>query len=125
MSNRILVVEDDPMNAKYFEFALMRVGNFEVVKTENVDQILQMAKTKNVDLILMDISLGNSYYQGEEVDGTAIIKLLKENSETENIPIILATAHTIKGDREKFLKETLADDYIAKPINAPQELIVE
>jgi two-component system cell cycle response regulator DivK len=123
MFERILVVEDDPMNAKYLEFALTRVGNFKVVMTENVDQILQMAKAQEIDLILMDISLGNSYYQGKEVDGTTITKLLKQDSEAKNIPIILATAHTMKGDKEKFLKETQADDYIAKPITAPQDLI--
>lgn len=123
MSGRILVVEDDPMNAKYLEFPLARVGDFEVVKTENVNQILQMAKTQEIDLILMDISLANSYYQGNEVEGVTITKLLKQDSETKNIPVILATAHTMKGDREKFLKETQADDYIGKPILAPQELI--
>ena len=123
MSERILVVEDDPMNAKYFEFALKRVGNFEVVMTENVDQILQMAKAQDVDLILMDISLANSFYQGEEIDGADITKLLKQDPETKNIPVILATAHAMKGDRDKFLKETSADDYISKPIGAPQELI--
>jgi two-component system cell cycle response regulator DivK len=123
VSKRILVIEDDPMNAKYLEFALTRVGNFEVVKTENVDQILQMAKAQEVDLILMDISLANSHYQDKEVDGADITKLLKQDPETKNIPIILATAHAMKGDRDKFLKETLADDYIAKPIGTPPELI--
>ena len=123
MSERILVVEDDPMNAKYLEFALARVGNFEVVVTENVDQILQMAKAQEVDLILLDISLANSHYQGKEMDGADITKLLKQNSETKNIPVILATAHTMKGDKEKFLKQTQADDYIAKPIATPQDLI--
>lgn len=71
MSQNILVVEDDPMNAKYFEFALTHVGNFEVVTTEDVDQILQMAKAQEVDLILMDISLANSPYLDKEVDGSA------------------------------------------------------
>lgn len=123
MAERILVVEDEPLSAKYFEFALKRIGNFEVLVTENVDQILRMAKTKQVDLILMDISLANSHYQDKEVDGADITNLLKQDSETENIPIILATAHTMKGDREKFLKETQADDYIAKPITVPQDLI--
>lgn len=123
MFKRILVVEDDPMNAKYLEFALTRVGNFEVVMTENVDQILRMAKAQEVDLILLDISLANSCYQGKEMDGADITKLLKQDSETRNIPVILATAHSMKGDRDRFLKQTQADDYIAKPITAPQDLI--
>lgn len=123
MAERVLVVEDEPLSAKYFEFALKRIGNFEVLVTENVDQILRMAKTKQVDLILMDVSLGNSHYQGKEVDGADLTKLLKQDLETRNIPVILATAHAMKGDKEKFLKETQADDYIAKPIVAPQELI--
>lgn len=123
MSGRIMVVEDDPMNAKFFEYLLTRKGNFEVVMTEDVDLILQLAKTKKVDLILMDISLAVSHYQGKQMDGVAITKLLKEDLETKNIPIILVTAHAMRGDREKFLKETLANDYVAKPVTAPQDLI--
>ena len=123
MSRRILVVEDDPMNAKFFKYLLTRKGNFEVVMTEDVDLILQMTKTQKVDLVIMDVSLSNSHYQGKQVDGTTITKLLKADSETENIPVILATAHAMKGDKEKFLKETMADDYVSKPVTAPQELI--
>jgi len=123
MYKRVMVVEDDPSNAKVFEYTLKRKGDFEVIITEDVDQILEMAKAKEVDLILMDISLANSYYESKEIDGLAITKILKQNPETEKIPVILATAHAMKGDKEKFLKETLADDYIAKPIVAPQDLI--
>jgi two-component system cell cycle response regulator DivK len=123
MSRRVMIVEDETLNARVFECTLKHIGDFEVTITEDVDQILQMAKAKEVDLILMDVSLANSYYQGKHVDGVDITKILKQNPETEKIPVLLATAHAMKGDRERFLQETSADDYIAKPIVVPKELV--
>ena len=71
----------------------------------------------------MDVSLSNSYYRGTEVDGLMITRILKVNPKTIHIPVILVTAHAMEGDKETFLKETLADDYISKPIVNPEELI--
>jgi len=71
----------------------------------------------------MDVSLSNSYYRGAEVDGLMVTRILKINPKTSSIPIILTTAHAMIGDKEEFLKENLADDYISKPIVDPNELI--
>ena len=52
MTKTIMVVEDDPMSAKFFELTLKRRGNFDVVVTEEVDQILDLARRGAVDLIV-------------------------------------------------------------------------
>ncbi len=62
----------------------------------------------------MDVSLSNSYYQGKPVDGIKITQMLKANSRTAHLPVILVTAETT--DREKLLKTSGADDYIPKPV---------
>ena len=120
MQKKILIVEDDEMNAKFFRLTLTRRSNFDVVITE---EVVALARGKEIDLILMDVSLSNSYYRGAEVDGLMVTRILKVNPKTAQIPVILVTAHAMEGDKETFLKETLADDYISKPIVNPEELI--
>jgi len=48
MAKRIMVVEDDPMNAKFFELTLKRRGNFEVIVTEDADQVLQLTSLSTI-----------------------------------------------------------------------------
>jgi len=112
----VVVVEDDVMNARLLDTVLRRRGGFDVTVTENVEQLLKLAESGSVDLILMDVSLKNSVYQGRELDGLQITRLLKDNAATASIPVILATAHAMRGDRERFLAESKADEYLAKPI---------
>ncbi len=120
---RVLIVEDDRMNARFFEITLGRRGQFSVHTTEVVSEILACARSGEVDVIVMDVSLANSAYEGRKIDGLGIAKLLKSDPLTRRVPILLATAHAMKGDRESFLKASMADDYISKPILDPQELI--
>jgi len=49
--------------------------------------------------------------------------MIKDNPETADIPVILATAHAMEGDRERFLQQSKADDYLAKPIVVQGELV--
>ncbi len=123
MQKKILIVEDDEMNAKFFRLTLTRRSNFDVIITEDPEEVVALARGKEIDLILMDVSLSNSYYRGAEVDGLMVTRILKVNPKTLQIPVILVTAHAMEGDKETFLKETLADDYISKPIVNPEELI--
>ncbi len=120
---RILVVEDDNMNAQFFELTLSRRGGFDVRSTESVADILDCARRGDVDLVLLDVSLANSTWEGKRVDGLGISRLLKTDPRTRHIPILIATAHAMKGDRESFLAESMADEYASKPITDPQELI--
>ncbi len=112
----VLIVEDDPINLRIFSKILIKKGGLEVKGTENVDDVITLAESGEIDVILMDVSLSNSYYQGEAIDGIAITKMLKANPLTANLPIILVTAHAMRGDKEKFLSESNADGYISKPV---------
>ncbi len=123
MAKRVMVVEDDPMSAKFFELTLKRRGNFDVIVTEDVDQILHLVRQGLIDMIVMDVSLCNSYYKGERVDGVTLSRLIKKDKSSRNIPILLATAHAMKGEQEEFLKESDADGYVSKPVIDPNEFI--
>lgn len=123
MDVRILVVEDDPMNAKLFQLILARKAGFAVEITEDPARVLEVVRAGGADLIIMDVSLSNSRWDGVPVDGLEITRRLKLDPDGKRVPILLATAHAMKGSKEKFLQESGADDYISKPIVSADELI--
>jgi len=57
------------------------------------------------------------------VDGLTLSRLIKQDKSTRAIPILLATAHAMKGEQEAFLKESEADGYLSKPVIDPNEFI--
>lgn len=123
MKLTVLIVEDDPINLRVFSKILIKRGGLEVKNTEDVEEVIKMAQGGEVDIILMDVSLSHSIYQGQAVDGIKITQLLKADPKTANLPIILVTAHAMEGDRENFLKQSGADGYISKPVVDHQQFI--
>lgn len=119
----VLIVEDDLNNARVFSKILTKRGGLDVKHTENVEEVMQIAASGEVDIILMDVSLARSVYQGKAVDGIKITQMLKADSNTASLPIILVTAHAMEGDRESFLKQSGADGYISKPVVDHQKFV--
>ena len=72
MSNRILLVEDDPINVKFIQTVLAKKGGYEVLVSEEVDEILRLAQEADLAAIIMDVSLTRSSYEGQKVDGIFI-----------------------------------------------------
>jgi len=119
----ILIVEDDPINLRVFTKILVKRGGFEVKGTDQVDEILKLTQEGGIDLILMDVSLANSVYEGKPVDGIKLTQILKGDPTTATIPIILVTAHAMEGHKELFLEQSGADSYSSKPIVDHQEFV--
>lgn len=119
----VLIVEDDPINLRVFSKILTKRAGLEVKGTEDVEEVMQIAQAGQADLILMDVSLQHSSYQGKSVDGIKITQMLKADPQTANLPVILVTAHAMEGDRENFLKQSGADGYISKPVVDHQEFV--
>lgn len=112
----VLIVEDDLINARVFSKILTKRGGLKVKHTEDVEEVLKIAQAGEADLILMDVSLAHSVYQGKSMDGIKITQMLKADPKTAKLPIILVTAHAMQGDRENFLQQSGADGYISKPV---------
>jgi CheY-like chemotaxis protein len=121
----VLIVEDDPINFRVFAKILTKRGGLEVKGTEDVEEVMRIAQAKEADVILMDVSLAHSVYQGKSVDGIKITQMLKSNPQTAYLPVILVTAHAMEGDRENFLKQSGADGYISKPVVDHQQFIAQ
>ncbi len=112
---RVIIVEDNALVAKFFRMALERAGGYSCLVTEDVPEILKEVEAGIVDLILLDVSLTNAQWEGQLVNGVELCQILKKKS-PRRLPILLATAHTMSGDRERFLEASGADGYLEKPV---------
>ncbi|MBD2426023.1 response regulator [Phormidium sp. FACHB-1136] len=119
----VLIVEDDVVNARVFSKILTKRGGLTVKHTEDVEEVVTLARSGEISVILMDVSLAHSLYQGKPMDGIKITQLLKADPQTAHLPIILVTAHAMEGDRENFLSQSGADDYISKPVIDHQQFV--
>ena len=123
MPDLVLVVEDDPANAVLVEAILTAVGGFDVVCSDDGDEVIRVVHERPVKAVLMDVSLGNTRVADEKVDGVELTRRLRDLPEGINLPVIILTAHAMKGDRERLLFESSANDYVAKPIIDQQGLV--
>lgn len=119
----VLVVEDNLINWKVFEKILTKRGGLAAQHTEDVEKIIEIVNAKKVDIVLMDICLENSYYNGKPINGIEITKLLKANPNTANVPIILVTALGTKQDSQYYIDMSGADGFIGKPVIDHQDFI--
>ncbi|HTS67419.1 MAG TPA: response regulator [Terriglobia bacterium] len=122
---RILVVEDNPLVAKFYRLALERAGGFQVTFSEDVDAILAMVAGSSFDALVLDVSLRNCHHQGRPVDGLELARLIRQIPEGKTLPILLATAHAMEGDRQRLLAASGANAYLEKPIYDPDALVTK
>jgi two-component system, cell cycle response regulator DivK len=120
---RVLVVEDNPLVAKFYRLALERAGGFQVTFSEDVEEILAMIANSSFDAMVLDVSLRNCKFEGRPVDGLEVARLIRKTPAGSTLPILLATAHAMEGDRERLLSASGANAYLEKPIYDPNVLI--
>lgn len=118
----VLIVEDHALVAKFYRMALERAGGFRCLVTEDVAEMLDEVEAGRVDVAILDISLSGSHWQGRPVNGVELTRLLKEHS-PHPLPVLIATAHAMAGDRERLLDVSGADDYLEKPVYDVQLLV--
>ena len=105
---RILIVEDDEVNRKFFR-DILGANGFETIEARSGLSGVHEAVLAIPNLILMDIQMPG-------MDGMEAVNLLKADSTTRNIPVIALTGYAIKGDRERILAWGF-DDYLSKPVD--------
>lgn len=112
----VLVVEDDVHNATLFRKILEKRAGLRVTVSEDGAEILELARSGGVDLVVLDVSLAHTALEGRPLSGVDLCRMLKSDPLTVGIPVMLATAHAMRGDGERLLAESGADDYVSKPI---------
>jgi len=123
MAETVLVVDDDPANALLVETILKSLGGYDVISTDDGDEILEIVVSRPISAALMDVSLKNTRVRGDKVDGVELTRRIRSLPGGVGLPVILLTAHAMKGDRERLLFSSGANDYVAKPI-ADQHALV-
>jgi two-component system, OmpR family, alkaline phosphatase synthesis response regulator PhoP len=108
LNKRVLVVDDEADILNLLKYNLEKVG-FLVETSGSGEEALKIARSSQPDLILLDLMLPG-------LDGLDICRLLKNDSRTEKIPIVMLTAKGEEGDIVAGL-ELGADDYITKPFS--------
>lgn len=108
---KILVVEDTPLNMEMFR-DLLEVAGYVIDEATDAQQAIERARQKKFDLILMDIQLPG-------MDGLAATKIIKKESVNKDTPIVALTAYAMTGDQEK-IGAAGCNGYITKPINAKE-----
>lgn len=102
----IWCVEDDE-SIREIEIYTLKSTGFEAEGFCEGRELFAALSCRKPDLILLDIML-------PDMDGTEILKRLRADSRTEDIPVIMATAKGMEYDKVKSL-DLGADDYLVKP----------
>ena len=113
---RVVVVEDDPHNAVLFRKLFEKRLGCAVTVTESPEELFAAVRDPEVRLVVMDVSLAHSSWKGRPIGGVELCRMLKADPASAAIPVMLATAHAMRGDAERLLAESGADDYLSKPI---------
>ena len=78
--------------------------------------MLGLVRSGDVQLVILDVSLAHTLWEGKPVSGVELCRMLKSDPATSAVPVLLATAHAMRGDAQRLLEESGADGYVAKPI---------
>ncbi|MGD0856156.1 MAG: response regulator [Dehalococcoidia bacterium] len=108
MSKKALIVDDNGNNLM-LEKDLMEVAGFEVFVAENASSAIDIARKEKPDIIIMDIRL-------PDMRGSVAARILREDQETNGIPIVFVTA-SVMGEGKEEIKSITNSGFIGKPIN--------
>ena len=110
---KILIVDDEDDILHFLELVLREKG-YEVATASGGHEALTKAQVDRPDLVLLDIMM-------PQMDGWEVLKLLRVDETTSQIPVAMLSARTEAKDRVQGLQEG-AIDYICKPFSL-QELL--
>jgi CheY-like chemotaxis protein len=109
---KVLIADDE----KYIRILVksILVKSYVVLEARDGEEAINIARTQSPDLILMDIMM-------PKLDGVGACKVIKSDSVTEGIPVIMVT---VRGDRldQEYAKNMGADGYITKPFTSQKLL---
>ena len=111
MKHKILIVEDESAIRAMVRYSMVKAG-YDVLEAENITVASELIQQRP-DIILLDWMLPGG-------SGIELLKKLKQDGVTANIPIIMLSAKAEEDNKVSGLK-TGADDYMTKPFS-PKEL---
>jgi len=104
--SKIAVVDDNSDNRLIIRTILE--DQYQIEEFSSGVEAITAFRNSRPDVVILDISL-------PEMDGTEILRRIRDDALLRDLPVIALTAHAMLGDREKYLAAGF-DDYVAKPI---------
>ena len=111
---KILIVDDEPMNLKVISFILENYG-YSYETATNGREALEKTKSFSPDLIFLDIMM-------PQMDGYEACKILKDDPLTSHIPVVMVTALADKDAKLRGLKAG-ANDFLTKPVDTTELMV--
>ena len=105
-SNRVLLVEDNPVNQMVAKGMLAKLG-CQVLVAGHGGEALDILEQEDVDLVLMDCNM-------PVMDGYEASRRIRENGRWPDLPIVALTANALSDERERCRAAGM-NDYLAKP----------
>jgi signal transduction histidine kinase/DNA-binding response OmpR family regulator/HPt (histidine-containing phosphotransfer) domain-containing protein len=105
---RVLLVEDNELNREVAT-GLLEGAPVTVSAADNGEVAIRMLNESKYDMVLMDMQM-------PVMDGLAATRVIRQNSQFKDLPIIAMTANAMAGDREKCLEAGM-NDHLAKPVD--------
>ncbi len=103
---KVAVVDDNADNRLIIRTILE--DQYEIEEFASGPEAINAFTQNRPDVVILDISL-------PEMDGTEILRRIREIAKLRDLPVIALTAHAMVGDREKYLAAGF-NDYVPKPI---------
>ena len=111
---RVLVIEDEADLRDVLQYNLVQAGHRPFVAATG-DAGLKLAMESRPDIVLLDLML-------PDVPGTAVVKALRREPQTQLVPVIMVTAKAEEVDRIVGF-ELGADDYVVKPFSVRELML--
>jgi two-component system cell cycle response regulator DivK len=108
MTQRILVVEDNPPNRELL-CDWLESEDFEVLTAENLDQAYSVLRNQPPHAVLLDVKLGAE-------DGLVLAEWIRRQPALQHLPVIAVTAHAMVSDHERVIQAG-CNSCISKPID--------
>ncbi len=115
MDQKTILIVDDDITLREMYVERLRAEGFVVDSARDGEEAITRAKTGKPNIILLDIMM-------PKINGLDVLKMLKSDDETKDIPVLLLTALIQDIDKAKGLTSG-ADDYIVKSETMPGEVI--
>lgn len=108
--NAIVLIVDDESHIRHLTARVLKMAGYQVLEAASGSQALQLVKEARPDLITCDIDMPG-------MDGFELLKAIKSQPATAQIPVIMLTGIGQRKDAERAT-ELGASDYITKPFSS-------